>query len=78
MEADLKDFRIDGLLLFVEKPDHLNSQIAGQAAEFGLEGFRGEMHFKLKVSHIAVKVSDGEGDLQILYKGHFFPRLETS
>lgn len=36
------------------------------------------MHFKLKVSHTAGQISDADWHLQILYTGHFFPRLETS
>lgn len=33
----LEDFCIDGFFLFVEKSNHLNSQVAGEAAQFGLQ-----------------------------------------
>ena len=32
--TNLKDFGIDRLLLFVEKADHLNSQVGGETADF--------------------------------------------
>lgn len=34
LKTNLEDFCIDGLLLFVEKSDHLNSQVGRETAEF--------------------------------------------
>lgn len=37
LKTNLEDFCIDGFLLFVEKSDHLDSQVGRETAEFWLK-----------------------------------------
>lgn len=74
-KTNLEDFCIDGLFLFIEKSNHLNSQVAGETAEFWLQT---ERFFKTEPSfRYELQTADQLYNLQILYTGHFFPRLQT-
>ena len=73
LKTNLEDFCIDRLLFFVEKSDHLNSQVGRETAEFWLEegmgkdGFRGWMHFKFTAVKKKKKKKLGRGKTYRFY-----------